>query len=193
MRTRAARRPIMSSHTITEVIVNRILVVEDDKGEAEFLKTFLEKKKFTVEIARDAGQARAAFTMHQPDFVILDVILPNDVSGFEVCEWMKTQADGVPVVILTAIELEDSIDLARRVGADEYVTKPYDPDELIKTIHDVADKVWEKKHRSTADPNEKVKFECPECGKHLRVQASYRGRLLNCPKCGQQVQVPRSA
>ncbi len=183
----------MSDHTITEVIVNRVLVVEDDRSEAEFLKSFLEQKKFTVEISRDAGQARAAFTMHQPDFVILDVILPNEVSGFEVCEWMKSQADQVPVMMLTAIELDDARDLARRVGADEYMTKPYDPDELVRKIHEIADKVWERRHRSQADPNEKVNFECPDCGKHLRVQGSYRGRLLNCPKCGQQVQVPRSA
>jgi two-component system OmpR family response regulator len=180
----------MTDFNITQVIVNRVLVVEDDRDEADFLKTFLEQKNLTVEIARDGGQARAAFTMHQPDFVLLDLILPNNVSGFEVCEWMKSQADGMPIVMLTAIELEDSKDLAKRVGADDYVTKPYDPDELLKTIHEVADKVWERRHRGT-DTAEKVKFECPECGKHLRVQASYRGRNLNCPKCGQSVQVPR--
>lgn len=183
----------MSSHAITEVIVNRILVVEDDRAEADFLKTFLAQKKFAVDLARDGGQARAAFTMHKPDFVLMDVILPHEVSGFEICEWMKSQSDTIPVMMLTAIDMDDSRDLARRVGADGYLTKPYDPDELVKTIHDVANSVWAKRHLGGTDTHEIISFACPECGKNLRVQSSYRGRMLNCSKCGQHVQVPRSA
>jgi DNA-binding response OmpR family regulator len=177
---------------LTPVIVNRILVVEDDREEAEFLKSFLEQKGFEVQIARDAGQAHAAFSMHIPDFVLLDLILPNEVSGFEVCERMKLERDHTPVLVLSAIELEDAQDLAERVGADAYVTKPYDPDELLHKIHATAELVWRRTHLEESDHRgQRVRFDCPTCGKRLKVSASHRGHRLNCPHCGGSVTVPR--
>lgn len=177
--------------TPVEVIVKRILVVEDDRDEAEFLRTFLASKRYTVEIAKDSGQAHAAFTMHLPDFVILDVILPNEVSGFEVCERMKKDNPHVPVLMLSAIDMDDARSLAARVGADGYLTKPYDPDELYQQILTIAEEVWRRRHLgSKADDDEKVRFNCGECGKRLKVKAAHRGRTLNCPRCGQPIVVP---
>lgn len=178
--------------TPADVIVNRVLVVEDDKDEAEFLSAFLGNRRMTVEVARDAGQAHVAFTMHHPDCVLLDVILPNNVSGFEVCERMKKGNDSVPVIMLTAIDLDDARDLARRVGADDYVTKPYDPDELLERIRAAAERVWARKHLDGGPKAnlEKLRFMCGECGKHMKVGAEHRGKTLNCPKCGQPVVVP---
>lgn len=182
----------MSDRTATDLIVHRILVVEDDREEAAFLREFLVSKKFTVEIARDAGQAHSAYTMHLPDAVLLDLILPNDVSGFEVCDRMKRTNRNVPIIILTGIDRDDSRDLAARVGADAYVTKPYDPDELITTINQTADTVWRAAHTDPEDASgEKVRFLCTECSKKLKVSANHRGKTLNCPRCGQPVTVPR--
>ena len=104
------------SDTLAPVIVNRILVVEDDRDEAEFLKVFLERHGFEVLVAREAGQAHSAFSMRQPDCVLLDLILPNDVSGFEVCERMKVANPAVPIIILSAIELEDEARALQRDG-----------------------------------------------------------------------------
>ena len=172
--------------TPVEVIVNRILLVEDDKDEADFLKSFLLGKKFTVETAKDAGQAHVAFTMHLPDFVILELILPNDVSGFEICERMKNENPYVPILILTEIDMDDARSLASRVGADGYMTKPYDPEEVVEQIHLIAEDVWKRRHLGQGvDDGEKVRFNCSECGKRLKVKASHRGRTLNCPRCGQ--------
>lgn len=177
--------------TPVEVMVNRILVVEDDRDEAEFLKTFLGSKNYSVEIAKDSGQAHVAFTMHLPDFVILDAILPNEVSGFEVCERMKKDNEFVPIMMLTAIDMDDARSLASRVGADAYMTKPYDPDTLLEQICLVAEEVWKRRHLgSSADSDGKVRFHCGECGKKLKVRMSHRGRTLNCPRCGQPVTVP---
>ncbi|MCA9053841.1 MAG: response regulator [Planctomycetaceae bacterium] len=180
------------SDNLTKAIVNQILLVEDDRDEAEFLKSFLEQHRIEVHVAKDAGQAHSAFTMRKPDLVLLDLILPNNVSGFEVCERMKHVDESVPILVLSAIELEDSRDLAERVGVDGYVTKPYDPDELLATIRQTADGVWQRTHLDADDLRaERVRFECPECGKRLKVSAIHRGHRMNCPKCGATVVVPR--
>ena len=180
------------SDNLTKAIVNQILLVEDDRDEVEFLKTFLEKQGIEIYTARDAGQAHSAFTMRKPDLVLLDLMLPNDVSGFEVCERMKQADESVPVLILSAIELEDAKDLAVRVGADGYVTKPYDPDELLHVIKETADEVWRRIHLGADDLRaERVRFECSECGRKLKVSGIHRGHRMNCPKCGASVTVPR--
>jgi DNA-binding response OmpR family regulator/DNA-directed RNA polymerase subunit RPC12/RpoP len=182
----------VTERTATDLIVHRILVVEDDRHEAEFLQTFLASKRFSVEIARDAGQAHSSYTMHLPDAVLLDVILPNDVSGFEVCERMKRENRNIPIIMLTAIDRDDARDLAHRVGADAYVTKPYDPDALVQVIVDAAEKVWRRFHLEPDEGSgEKVRFLCGDCGKKLKVSSSHRGKTLNCPRCGSTVMVPR--
>jgi DNA-binding response OmpR family regulator len=94
---------------------------------------------------------------------------------------------------LTAIELDDARDLARRVGADGFITKPYDPEDLLAQIQQLANDAWAKTHlgRDSGADGEKVRFECGECGKRLKVSVTHRGRTLNCPRCGQPVTVPR--
>lgn len=173
-------------------ITHRILVVEDDPDEREFLKTFLEAKGYHVELARDGGQAHSAFVMHQPDFVLMDVILPRE-SGYEVCERMKGIDNTVPILMLTAIDFDDARALAMRVGADGYFTKPYDPDELVEAITEIAEATWRRTHGidEPDDPDERVRFNCGECGKRMKVRGTHRGRTLNCPQCGQPVVVPR--
>jgi DNA-binding response OmpR family regulator len=181
----------MSAGSSPPIIINRILVVDDDREAADALKAVLAQWKHSVDIAKDAGQAYSSFRMHIPDLVIVDLILPNNVSGFEVCEWMKRENENVPVVILTAIDMDDARDLASRVGADGYLTKPFDPELLRSTIQEAAEKMWRKTHGGGDRSSERVKFICGECGKKLRVSATHRGRTMNCPQCGQPVVVPK--
>ena len=176
---------------LTPVIVHRILVVEDDPDTAAFLKALLEREKYDVTVAKDGGQAHSMFVMKKPDFVILDLILPGE-SGYEVCERLKTLERNVPVLILTAIELDDSKTLAARVGADAYMTKPFDPDELLVQIKQTAHEVWtrSREERSHADEHTPVRFAC-KCGKRFKVARQHRGKTLTCPNCGEPVLVPR--
>jgi two-component system, OmpR family, response regulator len=183
----------VSDRVATDLIVHRVLIIEDDKHEAEALQTFLTARRFAPEVARDGGQAHSSFVMRLPDAVLLDLILPNGVTGFEVCERMKRENRNVPVIILTAIDREDARDLAHRVGADAYVTKPYDPDALIATMLDAAERVWKRSHSdSDAPTSDKVRFPCPRCGKKLKVSASHRGKTLNCPGCAYPALVPNA-
>ena len=94
------------------------------------------------------------------------------------------------VLIVTAIDLDESRELAQKVGADGYMTKPYRPDDLIARIREIANKVWEKTHlEPDADPM-RVRFVC-SCGKKFKVSSTHRGKSLTCPQCGEPVAVPR--
>lgn len=177
---------------LNQAIVNRILVVEDDRDEAEFLKTLFEQHGIDVQVARDAGQARSAFAMHEPDLVLLDLILPNGVSGFELCERLKQANESIPIVVLSAIELDDAKDLAARVGASRYLTKPFDPEELLRVVREAAEDAWKRKHVDEDSLRvERIRFDCPDCGRKLKVSGTHRGHRMNCPQCGGTVTVPR--
>jgi two-component system, OmpR family, response regulator len=174
--------------TPTSAIANFILVVEDDEDEAAFLKEFLERHRYRVTIAKDGGQAHATFVMRKPDFVLLDLILPGE-SGFEVCQRMKQANATIPVLILTAIDMADARALADKVGADGYLTKPFDPDELLVKIHEIALSNWEKIHLEHGKEERRIRFSC-RCGKRFKVSPQHRGKTLSCPECGEPVSVP---
>jgi DNA-binding response OmpR family regulator len=176
---------------LAPAIVHRILVVDDEADTAAFIKTLLERHGYEVTIAKDGGQAHSMFVMKKPDFVILDLILPGE-TGFEVCERLKTLEKFIPVLILTAIELEDARSLATRVRADAYMTKPFDPDELLAQIKQTAEEVWMKSRGETANAGgtEPIRFAC-RCGKRFKVSHQHRGKTLTCPNCGEPVLVPR--
>lgn len=174
--------------TTPAAIANLILVVEDDEQEASFLRDFLEKHKYRVTLAKDGGQAQATFVMRKPDFVILDLILPGE-SGFEVCQRMKQANSTIPVLILTAVDMADARALADRVGADGYLTKPFDPDELLRNIAGIAVRNWERTHADQGKDEKRIRFSC-RCGKRFKVSPIHRGKTLSCPECGEPVTVP---
>lgn len=173
----------------TEVPINLVMVVEDDADSADVLKSILEQQGLKVRIAKDGGQAQATFVMQKPDFVILDLILPGE-SGFEICERLKHTDDAVPVLVVSAIDLPESRDLALRVGADGYVTKPYLPADLIAKMREVAKTVWERTHLGHDVDPMRIRFVC-SCGKKFKVSSTHRGKSLTCPQCGEPVAVPR--
>uniref|UniRef100_A0A7C2K1Z4 Response regulator n=1 Tax=Schlesneria paludicola TaxID=360056 RepID=A0A7C2K1Z4_9PLAN len=179
-----------SSLGTVEIPVKLVLLVEDDPEPAAHIKQALERHNVSVRVAKDGGQAQASFIMHKPDFVILDLILPGE-SGFEICERLKHADDTVPVLVLSAIDMEDSRELASRVGADGYLCKPVAPDQLLATIKDIAETVWQRTHlgKLEAEP-ERVRFNCV-CGKKFKVSAAHRGKSMTCPQCGEPLTVPK--
>lgn len=113
----------------------RALVVEDDVNIAELLRLYLGKDGFDVMIAADGGKAESSFDLFQPDVVLLDIMLPVK-DGWQVCKDIRSKSS-VPIIMLTAKgETKDKIS-GLDMGADDYVTKPFDVKELIARIHAV--------------------------------------------------------
>ncbi|MCL2495473.1 MAG: response regulator transcription factor [Oscillospiraceae bacterium] len=110
----------------------KILVVDDDSNICELLRLYLEKEGYQVFFARDGEAAVAAFAANSPDLVLLDIMLPA-LDGWQVCREIR-KTSRVPIIMLTAKgEVFDKV-LGLELGADDYVTKPFDTKEIIARI-----------------------------------------------------------
>ncbi|MGP4108146.1 response regulator transcription factor [Virgibacillus sp. L01] len=114
-----------------------ILVVEDDPMIRELVKIHLEKNDYDVIEAADGEEAKTVFLEYHPCLVILDLMLPK-VSGEDFCAWVREQErNEVSIIMLSAkAKIEDKIE-GLKMGADDYVTKPFDPDELMAHVEAV--------------------------------------------------------
>ncbi|WP_405796312.1 response regulator [Streptomyces longwoodensis] len=114
----------------------RILVVDDDPTVAEVVTGYLDRAGYVVDRAGDGPAALARAAGHRPDLVVLDLMLPG-MDGLEVCRRMRADSGPVPVIMLTARGDEDDRILGLEVGADDYVTKPFSPRELVLRVESV--------------------------------------------------------
>ena len=110
----------------------KILLVEDEKTLAKALKFNLEKEGFRVEVAFDGEEALNAMSGKEPDLVILDLMLPK-IDGYEVCRSIRRSSD-VPIIMLTARDEDIDKILGLELGADDYMTKPFNTRELLARI-----------------------------------------------------------
>ena len=120
----------------------KILVVDDEKKIVEILKAYLERDTFQVLVAYDGRTALELAAQQSPDMIILDLMLP-EISGWDVCRTLR-QTSGVPIIMLTARdEITDKI-IGLELGADDYITKPFDPKEVISRIRAVLRRIEAK-------------------------------------------------
>ncbi len=115
----------------------RVLVVEDEPALADLARLYLERDGFAVEVAADADGAEAAARRSAPDVVLLDIGLPGGRDGIDVCRAMRARQDWTPVIMVTARDDEVDRVLGLELGADDYVTKPYSPRELVARVRAV--------------------------------------------------------
>ncbi|SFM18326.1 response regulator [Pelosinus propionicus] len=108
----------------------KILVADDEPAICEVVKLYLEKEGFIVYTAEDGDIAIAIETKEQPDLLILDVMLPK-LSGWDICQTIQRT---VPVIFLTAKSAESDKITGFSLGADDYITKPFSPKELVARI-----------------------------------------------------------
>jgi len=111
---------------------NKILVVDDDKNICELLRLYLEKEGYNVILAFDGKEGIDKFKSHNPDLILLDVMMPN-IDGWQVCRKIRETSD-CPIIMLTAkSETIDKV-LGLELGADDYVVKPFDAKEVVARI-----------------------------------------------------------
>ena len=110
----------------------RILIVDDEAGIVRLISMYLEREGFQTTSARSGGEALSMVAENPPDLVVLDIMLP-DVDGWEVCREIRRTSD-VPIVMLTAREGDEDKIVGLEMGADDYVTKPFVPRELVARV-----------------------------------------------------------
>ena len=117
----------------------KILVVDDDRKAVELLSLYLERDGYHVLSAFDGQQALDVCRSRKPDLIVLDVMLPK-VDGLDVCRILRVESR-VPIIMLTARVAEDDKLLGLELGADDYVTKPFSPRELVARVRAVLRRV----------------------------------------------------
>jgi DNA-binding response OmpR family regulator len=145
-----------------------ILIVEDEPSIGEIVSLYLRRAGYQVNIVRDGQSALDGMTTRLPDLVILDLMLPK-VDGFEVARWLRDRSD-LPIIMLTSRREEVDRIAGLEMGADDYVVKPFSPQELVSRVRAVL-----RRTRSSAQPNQDV----PLLFSNLRIDPQTRLVTIN--------------
>src|SRR5689334_22341421 len=128
---------------------NTILIADDEDSIVQLAKLYLSKEGYLVSTARDGQEALDAVRRQKPDLVVLDLMMPR-VDGWEVCRRLRKDS-AIPIIMLTA--RDDDVDkvVGLELGADDYVTKPFNPRELVARVKAVL-----RRAQGTSEPDATV-------------------------------------
>lgn len=159
----------------------RILIVDDDENIAELISLYLIKECFDTEIAGNGEEALAKFQTYKPHLMLLDIMLPG-IDGYDVCREIR-KSSNVPIIMLSAKgEVFDKV-LGLKIGADDYMVKPFDSNELVARVQAILRRVndsAEDKADNGGDKEEVVNFE----GLSVNLTSYsviYNGSLIEMP------------
>lgn len=127
--------PVKGVSTVQAVVQQRVLVIDDDKFMIRIIKDCLEKEGFNVYSAEDFNSGMEQIYQLTPDIILLDVVLPK-MNGYEICRLLRndTRTSHIPIIMLTSKgQTEDKV-AGLEAGADDYITKPFDPLELVARV-----------------------------------------------------------
>ena len=115
--------------------MKRILIIEDDRDIAELVRRYLEKAGFAVDVNASGREGLAALTAHPPDLLVLDLMLPQ-VGGADICRAARANPATalIPIIMLTARAEEAERIAGLEIGADDYIAKPFSPNELVARV-----------------------------------------------------------
>jgi DNA-binding response OmpR family regulator len=115
--------------------MNRILIVEDDRDIGELVCRYLEKAGFGTQLLTSGREAMTAIAAAAPDLLVLDLMLPQ-VDGLEICRAVRAneKTAGIPIIMLTARGEESERIVGLEIGADDYIAKPFSPNELVARV-----------------------------------------------------------
>jgi len=116
-------------------MTSKLLIVDDEVEICEFLKSFFEDREYKVAVANNGTQAFEQVALFQPKVVLLDIQMPG-MDGLQTLKKIKTAFPKVKVIMVTAVETQEKIEEAMRLGADNYITKPLSLEYLEKDVQD---------------------------------------------------------
>jgi len=119
----------------------RLLLAEDDIDFGNILSQYVSLSGFEVTLARNGREAWDLFHTARPDICVLDVMMP-EMDGFTLAEKMRAEDPGIPFIFLTAKSLREDMIKGLRLGADDYITKPFDPEMLMLRINNILRRVY---------------------------------------------------
>ncbi len=116
-------------------MAKKVLIVEDYPATSEMMANLMKMEGFEASIAADGPSGLKMATAGHPDLILLDIMLP-EMDGFEVCDKLKKNpaTAGIPIIIVSVRAADDNIKKGKSLGADDYVTKPFDPFKLIEMV-----------------------------------------------------------
>ena len=126
----------------------KILIVDDDRKTADLIRMYLERDGYQALVANDGRQALDLARQRHPDLIVLDLMLPM-VDGLDVCRILRAESR-VPIIMLTARTTEDDKLLGLDLGADDYVTKPFSPREVVARVRAVLRRAGEAQEKGPA-------------------------------------------
>ena len=130
----------------------KVLLAEDDRDFGNILSQYISISGFDVTLARDGKEAWELFGQEKPDLCVLDVMMP-EMDGFTLGEKIKEARPEIPIIFLTAKSLKEDIVRGLKIGADDYITKPFDPEVLILRISNILKRAYS----STNDEYQSIK------------------------------------
>ncbi len=130
---------------------NRILLVEDDQNFGDVLRSYLEMHDFDVTLATDGVAGLESFRRGEFDLCIFDVMMPKK-DGFTLAKEVRERNAEMPIIFLTAKTMKDDVLQGFKIGADDYITKPFNSEELLYRLQAIL-----KRSQAKADPREEVK------------------------------------
>ncbi|MDR2515182.1 MAG: response regulator transcription factor [Christensenellaceae bacterium] len=152
---------------------SRVLIVDDDPNIGQLVKLYLDKEGFETEIALRGDEAVNAFRKTPPNIVLLDLMLPG-MDGWQVCREIR-KISAIPIIMLTAKDETFDKVLGLELGADDYVTKPFDPKELIARVKAVL-----RRTQPVTSPEKELAF--PNLVINLSTYlVTYAGREIEMP------------
>ncbi|MFA9560088.1 response regulator transcription factor [Evansella sp. AB-rgal1] len=151
----------------------KVLIADDDQNVCEILGLYLRENHFTVIEANNGTKAMSVFQSEKPDIILLDIMMP-EMDGLEVCKEIRKNST-VPIIMLTAKDEEFDRVLGLEIGADDYVTKPFSPREVIARIKAIFRRL-PALEKTSSDDGEKYNFQ------RFSISVNQREVLVNNKK-----------
>jgi DNA-binding response OmpR family regulator len=129
--------------------MDKILIIEDDVKTASLIQLYLRQADYEVETAHDGYDGLDMARNIEPDLVVLDLMLPH-LTGVDICRLLRSESN-VPIIILTAKSTEGDVLRGLELGADDYITKPFSPREVVARVKTVLRRVYNHRSDSSRD------------------------------------------